>query len=104
MAGPKNIGQQIESRSSNTCLQSEKASINFVIPRVSISARYKKNDMRIPKRLNTWCLEPILDKMKGGENDSFMICTDAKTVTTGLDKMAETLICSGKYERPIDIF
>ena len=43
MGGPKNIGEQIESGSSSTFLQSENASINFAVPSVprNTNAKYE---------------------------------------------------------------
>ncbi|KAK3085496.1 hypothetical protein FSP39_004241 [Pinctada imbricata] len=82
MSGPKNVGQLLEPTSE---LLSKNSGINFAVPDLKILSSFQENVFQVPKTLNTGCLSHILDKIQPCNGDSYMLCADAKKVTTGLD-------------------
>ena len=79
MGGPRSIGQD------EIPYDSQFSRINFAVPDTKSLNEYKRSSFDIPKRMETGCLPNVLDNINAQPEDSFMLCADAKKVTSGLD-------------------
>ena len=79
MGGPRSIGQE------EIPYDSQFSRINFAVPDTKSLNEYKRSSFDIPKRMETGCLPNVLYNINVQPEDPFMLCANAKKVTSGVD-------------------